>query len=122
MKHLKTYEGFFSRFRKDKSEPQVGDYVLCYSEVADIEENREFIENNIGYLSRIIKKKKLISSPYVVKYDIPDDEEDLKNEFEFYIKGEKTIEDGWLFKRHEILHFGTKEDMETILTAKKYNL
>ena len=125
MIYLKTYEGFSLRFRKDKSEPQVGDYVLCDSNTdsLDIEENKEFVENNIGQISRILKKKICSEAPYIVKYDIPEDEEDLKNDFGIYVKGDKEItKDVHRFSREEILHYGTKEEMEAILTAKKYNL
>jgi len=108
MKHLKTYES-------DETEPQVGDYVICYEPSINL---KAFIENNIGQIDKInIELLGHINSKiYYVKYDNMPEELLIKH------KGMLVDNNRAVFKE-EILHISKyKEDLEPYISSKKYNL
>jgi len=119
---FKIYENFLtSFFPKRKDEPQIGDYVLSEIGNYDIPEVIDFIKDNIGQF--IILWKEGTSAPYVVKYENIPEEYVVEFQHLTYRKEKfKRVENIWRFKREEIKYFGTKEEMEMILQANKYNL
>jgi len=118
MKYLRTYE-----FNK---EPQIGDYVVCkeleiYGFDPDnklIRKVDKFLSENIGQIVKMIEHP----SPYLVQYlSCP------------YNLADKAFKFGYSFAnampkcrgmhRDEIIYWSpNKEDCETFITAKKYNL
>jgi hypothetical protein len=102
MKYLKLYENF--------NKPEIGDYVICRSFYNNKYLNI-FLSENIGQIV-IINDKSLYS--YIVKYN----SKDLKNlRTLFNNAGFRK------FQENEILHFSkNKEDLELILSARKYNI
>lgn len=104
MKHIKIYE-------KYKEKPEVGDYILTNYFFIGMNrswayEYKEFIHNNIGQIKKIEKT-------ITVKYtNIP------QNILRFF-DGNNAIQINY----SDIIYFSkNKEDIEEILTAKKYNL
>ena len=103
MKYIKTFESI------NKDKPEVGDYVICDSTIDDyvicdstnFVSLRELVQNSIGKIT-IIKS--------VFFWD------------EFYIEYGDLIGD-IMFVEEEILFWSkNKEELELILTTKKYNL
>ena len=108
MKYLKFYE----ELNIDK--PEIGDYVLCF----DIEEDddldkalNDFTSSNIGIIINIDTTKPIL---YSIRYEkIPKD---------IMVYFDKPNSSRVCFER-EIIHWSkNKEELETILTAKKHNL
>jgi len=115
MKYIKTYESI------NKGTPKIGDWVICYEadSIADFMPRVIFTRNNIGQITETGG-----NSPYtyVNYFNVP--KEILYNIKQKYIGFD--ISDG-KFERgmleNEIIYWSkNKEDLEAILSAKKYNL
>lgn len=121
MKHILTYE-------KLKSNPQIGDYVLCIDRYETVNKKViEFIENNIGQIVEYTKLSGDISPemkkvyPYVVKYKIPKDFFSF-DEFNdnFTVDERPKLR---LMGKKEIIFFSPNlKDAKDFLTAKKFNI
>jgi hypothetical protein len=127
MKHLQKYENFLTDlFKKKSDEPRVGDYVLCERDNSNNHMGTaklcsDFIENNIGLIINHLKSKISDSEEvFRVKYEnVP---EKLKGGWFFHSK-ELINCYYYITKKHEIKHWSkNREDLETILSANKYNL
>lgn len=110
MKYLKYFEN-------DIRNPQIGDYVLC----DDVDAQggiREFISNNIGKYIRPTNDDDLcdLRYKYMIQYDSP------PNNLGGFTSS-KSQNDCRGMSRGEIIYFSpNKQELETILAAKKYNL
>jgi hypothetical protein len=107
MKHLKTY-------KQNTDEPQIGDYVIAVTYVADLS---DFVNNNIGKIIRQRQRKPglppIIEGYYKIQYqNIPPD-----------IKSDFFNDNSRLFLKKNIIHFSkNKEDLEIYLDQNKYNI
>jgi len=110
MKYIKTYEDI-------DNEPKVGDYVMCHelddtSRISNInkDEINIFLDVNIGQIQEYDNRKW-----YEVEYEnIP---QELIGWFNASMLNCRSM------KRSEILvHSKNKEDIEHLMSAKKYNL
>ena len=103
MKHIKLFE--------ELDIPKDGDYVLIH-EKFEFHDNEffalleNFINNNIGKIIGIFTYRVIVEY-----FDIP---EKIKYFFSIHNSREVNL--------HKIISFGTKEQMELELQAKKYNL
>jgi len=104
MKHIK-------RFEDNNSVPKIGDYVICKVEGIHYGDNViNFIQSSIGEITHIFSDNRII-----VKYaNIP---QQIKR---FFYDGNNN--DQLVFGINDIVKFGTKEELEFILTTNKYNL
>lgn len=100
MKYIKLFE--------ELNIPRVGDYVLLEIEFSNSIELQNFINNNIGKIIRRNVNHENLDIQYV---DIP---ENIKYCF--------STKNSRVFHIHNIIIFGTKEQMELELQVKKYNL
>lgn len=99
MKYLKSYENI-------KLEPKVGDYVIIISWSTNIDLST-FVNNTIGKIDRII------GSDISVKYDFESIEK----------AGLNFANNRLIFNKSQIKYCAkTKEELELILTIKKYNI
>jgi hypothetical protein len=114
MKYIKLYEELNAKI------PQIHDYVLCVeSEYEDETINESeinlnnFISSNIGIIIDMVKTDVKFKYDYHIKYEnVPDD-------ISMYFEYDNTR---WSVKS-DIIHWSKdREDLETLLTAKKYNL
>jgi len=110
MKYLKKYETI-------DSAPQIGDYIVCkddiynHSSIQFGDELSDFVSSNVG---KIIQKNSVIYD-YIVKY------EDLPEKLERYCGyGKSCI--GILNKVDIALFSPNKQDVETFLALKKFNI
>lgn len=105
MKYLKTY--------KDLSKPQIGDYVILTSKITEDEELMDFLSKNIGKYIR--NDYQVDSLPYLIKFT--GKMSPKLSGTRFNGKNYRRV------SREDIIFFSpNKEDCETYLTAKKYNL
>jgi len=124
MKYIKTYEGI-------NDGPQVGDYVICkkssYKSCADI---NQFLSQNVGYIFKI-------GINYNIQYEI-EIPENIQHFFGLRrslsgtnpttgsvasLKSKVGEKKHIYMRRHEILEFSSsKEELESKINAKKYNL
>ncbi len=109
MKYLRLYEDYTSN-KKDKL--RINDYVICINSDSFVPDDiNYFIENNIGKYVRFDNTPN-IDLRYIIKYDNPP-----KSFTEYYNR------DFMYFERGEIIDYSTsKDELEIILTSKKYNL
>jgi len=140
MKHLKTYEMINNDNQKI---PEIGDYVICkdtpFHNNFHIALNKALFENftlnNIGQIIDIKFLSNKICTKYYVKYDT-DIQDDILNygfiklenigditNYKIYPVKNISYTNITDFEYKEILYFSkNKEDVETYLSSKKYNL
>jgi len=107
MKYLKSYENI--------NNPKIGDYVIAIDNITSSKDANDILKNTIGKI--ISTNKWYRKNPlYTTKYDnIP---EDLKGHFSY--DNEQNIRK---LTRIEIKHFSnSKKELETIISANKYNI
>ena len=112
MKYLKTYEN-------NIDEPKIGDYVICkekyFASGQPITTYKlcEFVSNNVG---KFIRDRRVTQFKYLIEYEnVP---KELKVSF-----NDDNMKNCRRMERSEILYWSeSKEDCETFLAAKKYNL
>ena len=106
MKYIKKFENL-------KDEPEVGDYTICISPNFVVNEKLiDFIESNIGRITKMYDVSSLKSKKYYILYD------NVPISLEYYFDKNTRI-----FNEDEIIEFAkTKEDLEIKLQANKYNL
>jgi len=107
MRHLKLYEEL------NIDQPERGDYVIavCTENVSN-KKMLEFVNNTIGKLMLSEYDSLIDTFEYTVKYDeIPEE----LSEYYFSISGTKCF--------YELKYWSkNKKDLETIISANKYNL
>ena len=105
MKHVKTFETY------NINNIEIGNYVIMKSKLG-WDEYDTFIDNNIGIVYNI---SNLINYEVGVRYANVPNKSDIKEYFSEY---------GYrLFQTSQIEYMSNnKEELETILQAKKYNL
>jgi hypothetical protein len=105
MKYIKQFDNLSpdSNITKNSIKVEIGDYVICSEYDNDI---NFFIENNIGEVIDLN-----CGYPYIVKYN--NAPEGLKNK-NFHRRGMYKDEIKYVSKN--------KEDLESILLAKKFNI
>lgn len=112
MKYIKKYES-------TSADPQEGDYVICqdeaYSGKADL---NIFLAETVGYITDINR----FGRDYNIRYDAKIPEKLLYHFFDS-VKGRLETYKQLNVVRKEIVHFShNKEDLESMIAAKKYNL
>jgi hypothetical protein len=128
----------FKIFESNEEPIEIGDYVICSESPSDtriVLKHKvwfDFLQNNIGQVIRIEKigynKTNLIGSPnynpelcyYITYENIP---QKYKSWFQFHEEMDRKFYDCRPFAENEIAHWSkNKEELETILSAKNYNL
>jgi len=105
MKHLKAYEDM------NTGEPEIGDYVIINTERYLKQPLSDFINNNIGKI-----RWKEGGSIDVKYFNIP-------KEIKRYFNDNPVVDYIRKFPVSRVTHWSkNKEELEEILTAKKYNL
>lgn len=109
MKHLKSFEN------NTQIDPEIGDYVICYEEIdsrIDDDGLAHFLSNNIG---KIVRINSLPSIRYSVEYEnIPTKLDTWFHDIKLNCRE---------MRESEIIHWTkNKKELETIITANKYNL
>ena len=90
----------------NQNEPEEGDYVICSEYEKDI---KDFIENNVG---QYVHYEVGARYPYDIEYNIPD------NIIKIYFENNCRR-----FSFDEIKYWSKdKDELESFLAAKKYNL
>lgn len=114
MKYIKTYENL--------KEPKVGYYVIMKNKFPTKPELKDFLENNIGFISNIyynhsLATQELLDFDLAVIYDwVP--EELKKHNF-------RLVQGGWLmnFNEKHIIEFAkTKKELKLKIQMRKYNI
>ena len=96
--------------------PQVGDYVICCDHDMGTPDLQNFIDNNVGLL---IKREK--DGMYIVKYE--NILKEVRSEMRYLDEDGYNHKNVALMYYHEIIYWSKdKEDCESWLSAKKYNL
>ena len=107
MKYLKTFE----TFQNQTPNPQAGQYVIC--EIDQDDDNSQlitFVKEHIGRLVEIIPHRNYNFTEYTVEFDVP-------------VPGFASEDGNVIFLEREIKYWSySKEDMELLLQAIKYNL
>jgi hypothetical protein len=109
---------YFETF-KEKSEPKVGDYVICkekrqhYSLTPVLYDNAlTFIDNNVGQIYSIDSKGQYFVEYFNVPFNI-----------RLHFDDSKYADNCRLMLREEILYFSSsKEEMELKLLSMKFNI
>jgi len=103
MKHVKTFEDI-------NKKPKVGDYVLC-NEFTAFDEFRIFLNNNIGKIVEINSNSD-DNCPFCIEF------KNIPKVFTYKFPYNKRN-----FSEKEIVYCSDNiEELETFLSAKKYNL
>lgn len=120
MNHIKLFEEL------NIGEPQIDDYVICKD--LDVDNSGDYLNffllNNIGKFIRLSNNYdvNVTSLPEKYKYMIQYDNVPCEFEEDFHF-GEPRNNDCRIMKREEILFWSKdKKDLESIITANKYNL
>ena len=101
MKHIKLFEDL-------QNIPEVGDYVIANSKYTD-EDSQNFFLNNIG---KVIRNREIDELKRFVEV-----------EYNNVPKNILVDNNNWLFLLDEILYWSKdKNELETLLASKKYNL
>jgi hypothetical protein len=99
----------FRLYEMNENELEVGDYVICGSQ---LEDEYEFIKDKVGQIIKI--DNTMAHNKFLITYNnIPDDIADGKIKNDNYIR----------FRINYILHYGKdKEKLELILKSNKFNI
>lgn len=125
MKYLKYFESI-------EKYPEIGDYVICKdNESEDKDENdiefENFLNHSVGMILDSNKEKnnffKTITGKRFENYSIPIYLIQFENELPEFIKEPDFPENSLIFDENEIVVFSkNKDELEILLSAKKYNL
>ena len=112
MKHLKTFEKILI---PQIEEPQVGDYVICSVDVIFFKNLNEFCKYNIGQIIKILEK----TGEYLVRFD-----DAYNSDINSLILYSTNVDKFDVkFSKREIKKFSKdKEELESLVSANKYNL
>ena len=105
MKHIKLFENFSKELTEILRNPEIGQYVILQNNPVLLINNNNIhiMENNVGLIENIIH------GAYI--------------SYEVIFKKEKIGDNLRVFAfKNNIVAFGTKEEMEIKLQAKKYNI
>jgi len=120
MKHIKTYENI-----KNEPEPQIGDYVICNEKLTLHKLYENFISNTIGKFIEINNGQYNFNTKYkyIILYkNIP---KKIKQLYSFQTVFLRIKKNNYIrpMQKEEIIHFSPdKEELKTMIAAKKYNL
>jgi len=111
MKYIKEYE------KLNVNEPEVGDYVIGYSNLEFFTEVNDFTKNNIGKLIEILESKyDDIDDSYLIEYyHIPDE----LSFFKFAEYGDNIL----ALNKEDIKYWSkNKKELKLILQSNKFNI
>lgn len=119
MRFLKTYKklttvNLFENL--NQNEPEIGDYVIIYSEDF-VECLIDFFRNNIGKLTQISYNNQLKSNDYKIKFD------EYLPEYEPFCNSTLSTSKEIFVDKEDISRWSkNKKELETLITANIYNL